>query len=127
MRLLLDTHVLLWLAEESHHLPREVIDLVEDSANDLIFSVASIWEIAIKAGRRPNFEITPTLLRTQLLENGYEEMMIDGNHALMIGNLPAIHGDPFDRMLIAQSFVEAIPLITSDKTVARYGGLIRYI
>jgi PIN domain nuclease of toxin-antitoxin system len=125
MKLLLDTHFLLWAAEESQHLPRVFIELVEDEANELFFSVVSIWEVAIKVGRRPNFSITAGLLRRFLLENDYSELQVTGDHAVTVESLPNIHGDPFDRLLIAQAVAEGLMLLTVDKTVARYGGLIR--
>ena len=122
MRLLLDTHFLLWLAEGSPRLPSSLIEMVENPENQLFFSVASIWEIAIKVGRRPNFDVTATLLRRHLLDNGCEELGVHGNHAVAVESLPHIHKDPFDRILIAQSLVEDLALLTTDKTVARYGG-----
>lgn len=125
MRFLLDTHFLLWTAEESDRLPAEFIALVEDSANELYFSVASIWEVAIKVRRRPNFDISAALLRRFLIENGYIELPVTGEHAAAVENLPGIHGDPFDRLLIAQARSEGLMLLTVDKTVAKYGGLVR--
>jgi PIN domain nuclease of toxin-antitoxin system len=125
--LLLDTHLLLWLSEESPRLSEAVIKLAEDQDNDLLFSAASIWEVAIKVGARPNFGITADLLRRSLLDNGYEELPVNGDHAVAVENLPHIHKDPFDRIMIAQSFVEGLVLLTADKTVARYGGLIKLV
>ena len=125
MRFLLDTHFLLWTAEESDRLPAEFIALVEDSANELYFSVASIWEVAIKVRRRLNFDISAALLRRFLIENGYIELPVAGEHAAAVENLPSIHGDPFDRLLIAQARSEGLMLLTVDKTVAKYGGLVR--
>jgi PIN domain nuclease of toxin-antitoxin system len=125
MRFLLDTHFLLWTAEESDRLPEEFITLVEDSNNELTFSVASIWEVAIKVRRRPNFDITAALLRRFLLDNGFDELQVTGEHAAAVENLPLIHGDPFDRLLVAQAFSEGLILLTADKTVASYGGPVR--
>jgi PIN domain nuclease of toxin-antitoxin system len=125
MRYLLDTHFLLWLAEESPRLPGGLVELIEDPENQLFFSVVSIWEIAIKVGRRPNFDITAALLRRYLLDSGYEELVVQGDHATAVESLPDIHKDPFDRILIAQAFVEGLSFLTADKTVARYGGLIQ--
>jgi PIN domain nuclease of toxin-antitoxin system len=125
MRFLLDTHFLLWTAEESPRLSQEFIKIVEDDENELIFSVASIWEVAIKVRRRPNFEITAGLLRRFLLDNGFTELLVTGEHAAAVETLPPIHGDPFDRLLIAQAFSEAVVLLTVDRTVAKYGGPIR--
>src|SRR5262245_56659349 len=125
MRYLLDTHFLLWTAEESHRLPKAVIELLENDENEFLFSVASIWEVAIKVGRRPNFEITAGLLRRFLLEYGFKELIVTGDHATAVEALPSFHKDPFDRILIAQAFSEGLILLTVDKTVARYGGLIQ--
>jgi PIN domain nuclease of toxin-antitoxin system len=125
MKFLLDTHFLLWTAEESRRLPKEFITLIEDDENELYFSVASIWEIAIKVRRRPNFEITSGLLRRFLLEHDYNELPVTGEHAVAVESLPPIHGDPFDRLLIAQAFTEGVVLLTVDRTIAKYGGPIR--
>jgi PIN domain nuclease of toxin-antitoxin system len=126
MRFLLDTHFLLWTAEGSDQLPKEFIKLAEDDTNELVFSVASIWEVAIKVRRRrPNFEITAALLRRFLLDNGFDELLVTGEHAAAVENLPSIHGDPFDRLLVAQAFCEGLVLLTADRTVAKYGGPVR--
>ncbi len=127
MRFLLDTHFLLWTAEESERLPRAVIEVLEDEENDFFFSAASIWEVAIKVGRRPNFDITAGLLRRFLIENGFQELIVTGDHAMAVEGLPSFHKDPFDRMLIAQALHEGLVLLTVDKTVAKYGGLIRLV
>jgi PIN domain nuclease of toxin-antitoxin system len=126
MRFLLDTHFLLWTAEGSDQLPKEFIKLAEDDTNELVFSVASIWEVAIKVRRRrPNFEITAALLRRFLLDNGFDELLVTGEHAAAVENLPSIHADPFDRLLVAQAFCEGLVLLTADRTVAKYGGPVR--
>jgi PIN domain nuclease of toxin-antitoxin system len=126
MRFLLDTHFLLWTAEGSDRLPKEFIKLVEDDTNELVFSVASIWEVAIKVRRRrPNFEITAALLRRFLLDNGFDELLVTGEHAAAVENLPSIHADPFDRLLVAQAFCEGLVLLTANRTVAKYGGSVR--
>ncbi|MGO4354754.1 type II toxin-antitoxin system VapC family toxin [Rhizobium sp. RAF36] len=125
MKFLLDTHFLLWTAEESDRLPKEFVKLVEDETNELIFSVVSIWEVAIKVRRRPNFDITAGLLRRFLLDNGFDELQVTGEHATAVENLPSIHGDPFDRLLVAQAFSEGLVLLTVDRTLAQYGGSVR--
>jgi PIN domain nuclease of toxin-antitoxin system len=128
MRLLLDTHLLLWTAQKSSRLSSAALKLISNRDNELIFSVASIWEFGIKYAKAPDqFDTTPNELREALLENGYIELDIAGKHALAISNLPALHGDPFDRILIAQSGVEGITLLTSDERVARYPGPIRKV
>lgn len=126
MILLLDTHLLLWAVSEPDRLSREARSLLEDLENQLVFSVASLWEIAIKRGLgRPDFQVDPRLLRRGLTDNGYRELAITAEHALQIDSLPPIHRDPFDRMLVAQATVEGIALLTSDDVVARYPGPVR--
>ncbi len=127
MKFLLDTHFLLWTAEESDRLPKDFVKLVEDETSELIFSVVSIWEVAIKVRRRPNFDITAGLLRRFLLDNGFDELLVTGEHAAAVENLPSIHGDPFDRLLVAQAFSEGLVLLTVDRTLAQYGGSVRLI
>ena len=128
MKLLPDTHLLLWLADGSPELPAAAQALMGDLDNDVVFSVASLWEVAIKfALGRPEFQVDPRLLRRGLLDNGYAELTITARHALATGALPSIHKDPFDRLLIAQATVEGITLLTVDATLLRYPGPIRRI
>src|SRR5271165_3917940 len=123
MKLLLDTHVLLWAAGEPDRLPPDARAFLEEPRNELLFSVASLWEIVIKCELgRDDFQVDARLLRRGLLENGYSELEIKGQHALAVHALPPIHKDPFDRILVAQSMVEGILLLTSDPLVARYPG-----
>ena len=127
MRLLLDTHLLIWAAEDSGPGALRGADvLIDDPANDLMFSAASIWEMAIKfALRRPDFPFDPRTLRRALLDNGYEELPVTAEHAAATTDLPPIHKDPFDRLLVAQAAVEGLLLLTTDTVVARYPGPIR--
>ncbi|MEQ8815392.1 MAG: type II toxin-antitoxin system VapC family toxin [Thalassobaculum sp.] len=128
MKLLLDTHVLLWAAGEPDRLPTEARALLLDPANEPLFSVASLWEVAIKSGLgRADFRVDPGLLRRGLRDNGYEEVPILGTHAVQVVALPAIHRDPFDRMLVAQALVEAVTLLTVDAVLARYPGPVRLL
>ena len=128
MRLLLDTHLLLWAAEEPGRLSPAARKLMKDAGNELMFSAASFWEIAIKRGLgRSDFQIDPRLLRRGLLDNGYSELLIGSDHALAIDGLPRLHKDPFDRILIAQAMVEGITLLTADPLVAQYAGPIRRV
>lgn len=102
--------------------------LINDEDNELVFSAASLWEIAIKNGLgREDFAVDARVLRRALIDNGYVELTISSEHAVAISQLPPIHKDPFDRMLIAQSIVEGITLLTSDETVCRYSGPIRQV
>lgn len=126
MKLLLDTHLLLWAAANPSKLPKKVRALILASENDLFFSAASIWEIAIKRQLgRDDFEVDPHLLRRGLIDNGYLELTINAEHALAVLALPHLHKDPFDRMLVAQATVEGFVLLTSDQQVAAYPGPIR--
>lgn len=128
MKLLLDTHLLLWAAGQSPQLSKTARDLIENRQNELFFSAASIWEITIKNGLgRADFQVDVSVLRRSLLDNEYGELTINSEHAVYVKNLPPIHKDPFDRMLIAQSSVEGITLLTSDATVAQYVGSIRKV
>ena len=125
MKLLLDTHLLLWLALDSGKLSTRARSVIEDASNNLFFSAASIWEVAIKCGLdRDDFTVDPRLLRRGLLDNGYEELAIDSRHAVATLDLPPLHKDPFDRILIAQAMVEGMTLATADEAVARYPGTI---
>ena len=128
MKLLLDTHVFIWGAVEPERLSRAARALIEDEHNDLLFSAVSLWEIAIKAGlRRSNFQIDVGELRRNLFDNGYSEIAASGAHAVALANLPLIHKDPFDRMLVAQAMAEGLTLVTGDPVVARYPGPIRLV
>lgn len=126
MKLLLDTHVLLWAAGSPAQLPPAVRAMLDDPDNELLFSAASLWEIVIKRGLgRADFQVDARVLRRGLLDNGYLELPITSEHAVFIDSLPAIHKDPFDRILIAQATVEGITLLTADALVAQYPGPIR--
>lgn len=128
MRLLLDTHLLLWAAGPSPRLSVQARRLIDDPDNELVVSAASLWEIAIKSGlRRPNFRIDAALLRRNLLNNSYQELAVTSEHAVAVANLPPLHKDPFDRMLVAQSIVEGITLLTSDPLVAQYPAPVRRV
>lgn len=128
MKLLLDTHLLLWAAGEPDRLSVRAKSLMEDQDNALVFSAASLWEITIKAGLgRADFQIDPHLLRRGLIENGYEELPVTGQHALAVGQLPDVHRDPFDRILVAQATVEGLLLVTHDPLVQAYPGPIEAV
>ena len=93
-----------------------------------LFSAVSILEVAIKfSRRRPDFDVDPMALMRELLDRGYEELPVSSLHAAAVADLPPVHKDPFDRLLIAQATVEGIPLLTADATIARYPGPIRKV
>jgi PIN domain nuclease of toxin-antitoxin system len=128
MKLLLDTHLLLWAANEPNRLAALARKLIADPANELIFSAASLWEIAIKSGLgREDFRVHLGLLRRALLLNSYSELPVTSDHALVLENLPSLHKDPFDRILVAQATVEGMVLLTVDPVVARYGAPVRKV
>ena len=125
MKFLLDTHVLLWAAGEPDRLSDETCALLGDPGNVPLFSAANMWKIVIKSGLgREDFQVNARLLRRGLLDNDYEELPIRSEHAVAIDALPPIHGDPFDRILIAQATIEGIELLTTDEVVASYPGPI---
>ncbi|MDR2945592.1 MAG: type II toxin-antitoxin system VapC family toxin [Candidatus Adiutrix sp.] len=126
MMLLLDTHILLWAAAGT--LPKAAEKLLLDIQNSLFFSAASLWEISIKKGLgRDDFAVEPEILRRGLLDNQYQEVPITSLHALAAGDLPQVHKDPFDRILLAQAKTEGLTLVTSDKIFRKYSGPIHFI
>lgn len=128
MKLLLDTHLLLWAAGQPERLSEAASMLLSDPENELTFSSASLWEIAIKHGLgRQDFKVNPRLLRRGLLDNGYSELPITSEHAVAIDSLPSIHKDPFDRILVAQAIVEGITLVTADPLIMQYPGPIKAV
>ncbi len=128
MKLLLDTHLLLWAAGQPDQLSEAARVLLVDEQHELLFSAASLWELAIKRGLgRSDFRVEPRLLRRGLLDNGYSELPVTSEHAVAIDMLPPIHKDPFDRILVAQALTEGITLVTTDPLVAQYPGPVRRI
>jgi PIN domain nuclease of toxin-antitoxin system len=132
MRLLLDTHVLLWAAAfepgRNTRLSTDALHLLRDQANTLCFSPVSIWEVAIKnAQGRPYFRTDPHALRRSLLDNGYLELPVTSEHAAAVAFLAPIHKDPFDRLLVVQATIEGVTLLTADAKVADYSGPIQRI
>lgn len=122
MKILLDTHVLLWAMAGSERLKAAVRDMLLDEGNELYFSAASIWEVAIKSGLgRSDFSVDPRLLRRALVDSGYLELPVTAAHASAIVDLPPLHKDPFDRLLLAQARHEGFLLLTADEAVAAYG------
>ena len=122
MKLLLDTHILLWAAGEPEKLSAKGRELLLDPDNALFFSPASIWEIVIKQGLgRDDFQVHPVRLRKLLVINGYSEIPVTSDHTLAVAGLPPYHKDPFDRLLVTQARCEGMRLLTSDTQVIRYG------
>ena len=128
MKLLLDTHLLLWAADDPRRLPKAARVLIEDIENELLFSAASLWEVTNKRSLgRQDFQVDARLLRRGLLDNGYSELPINSEHAVNVDHLPSTHKDPFDRILVAQAIVEGITLLTNDRRLVGYPGPIRKV
>jgi PIN domain nuclease of toxin-antitoxin system len=128
MRILPDTHILAWFAEDDPNLTEEMRIILENGDNLLFFSSASIWELMIKrALNRRSFNIQPRILHQALLDNGFEELVVSAKHTFALETLPTIHKDPFDRILIAQAMSEGMLLLTSDEVIAQYNGPIRLV
>jgi len=123
-RLLLDTQIALWALAGHRRLPREAKRLIEE--HEVLVSAASIWEIAIKASIG-KLDADPEAVRQALEPSGFDELPVTGEHAARVAILPAHHRDPFDRLLVAQSLVEGLVLLTADTQLAPYGGTIRLI
>lgn len=128
MKLLLDTHLLLWAASAPDRLSTAALALIEDPDNSLMFSAASLWEITIKQGLgRSDFQVDPRLLRRGLIDNAYIELSITSDHVLAVASLPPLHKDPFDRLLAAQSQIEGVLLVTADPILGQYPGPVRLV
>ena len=123
MKVLLDTHLLIWAA--AGKLPSKAIPYIDEKANTLLFSSASIWEIVIKSELdRKDFSVDPCALYHGLLCAGYKELPVTSRHCLLVKTLPKLHKDPFDRILLAQAACEAVMLMTADEALAQYSGLV---
>jgi PIN domain nuclease of toxin-antitoxin system len=121
VKLLLDTHILLWAAGQPERLSESARTLLTTPENILFFSVASIWEIVIKRGLgRDDFKVNPRRLRKMLIAHGYSELSVGAEHVLAVESLPPIHKDPFDRLLLAQARTEGMLLLTVDASVSQY-------
>jgi PIN domain nuclease of toxin-antitoxin system len=121
VKLLLDTHILLWAAGQPEKLSESARTLLTTPENILFFSAASIWEIVIKRGLgREDFKVDPRRLRKMLIVHGYTELPVTAEHALAVETLPLLHKDPFDRLLLAQARTEGMLLLTVDASVSQY-------
>ena len=125
MRYLLDTHVLFWLSiGQTTELSEKTLALVQDQENQLLFSSASVWEVAIKnALGKPDFKMDPNVFLQELTTHGYTELPISARHTAAVSLLPygaPYHKDPFDRLLLAQAGVEGVHFLTVDREVMKY-------
>lgn len=126
MRILPDTHLLLWSAEGSARLSAEARSIIISPSNQVFFSTVSIWEMAIKhASGKAGFSANPAIVRAELINAGFSELIINSAHVIAVGKLPFLHKDPFDRLLVAQAEVEGLTLLTADRFLARYPGVKR--
>ena len=126
MRVLLDTHLMVWAALAHPRLGATATAALNDPTADVWFSVVSIWEAAIKHAKHPqSFPIPPDVLRDSALAADWSELPVTGAHAVATMGLPDIHGDPFDRMLVAQARAEGMVLLSADRTLLRYGDPVR--
>jgi PIN domain nuclease of toxin-antitoxin system len=127
-RFLVDTQLLLWNAWGSDKLPARVWRLFRDGRHEFFASAASLWEVAIKSGRsRKGFRSSAATLRENVIANGFHELPVTGAHAAAIDRLPLVHGDPFDRLIVAQALVEPMILLTTDARLAAYPGTIEVV
>jgi PIN domain nuclease of toxin-antitoxin system len=128
MRLLLDTHVLLWALGEPKRLGKKARAEVEDTGNEVLFSAASIWEIAIKSAlKQSDFRVTPNEILSAALQSGFTELPVHSSAAAHVARLPRHHQDPFDRLLIAQAMTEPVMLYTADTQLETYSELVQRI
>ena len=128
MRILLDTHVLLWALCAPSRLGKEPRRAIENPDNEILFSAASIWEIAIKSAlKRTDFQIAPDLIAGAAIESGFTELPVRSAAAIQVASLKPYHRDPFDRLLIAQAITEPAILFTVDSQLETYSELVRHI
>ena len=131
MRLLLDTHIAIWAIGKVARLPPLARDLILDPANSVAVSAVSIWEITIKhafdRGRPNDIAISGATALGYFRDAGFEIIPILPEHAIAVADLPSLHKDPFDRLLVAQAKVETLQILTSDKIVAAYGGMVTLV
>ena len=123
-RILLDTQILLWALAGDRRLPKEARKVIE--ASDVFVSAASIWEVAIKVAIG-KLKADAAAVRDALEPSGFEELPVTGAHAAHVASLPFHHRDPFDRLLVAQSELEPMMLVTADAQLGVYGGFVRVL
>ena len=125
---LLDTNLVLWTAVSPDRLSKRALALVASRDVEVAFSLATMWEVAIKTSlEKPGFKVDSTALRNGLLDQGFRQMDIRHEHIAVVARLPWHHRDPFDRWLVAQALVEGLTLLTSDRLLARYGKMVKWV
>jgi PIN domain nuclease of toxin-antitoxin system len=128
VRILVDTHLLLWAVASSRRLPRDARSAILDPANEVFYSAASVWEVAIKSGlRRRDFTVNVPAFVRALAQGGFMELPVTAAHASRVAALPGVHRDPFDRLLVAQAVAEPMTLLTNDPVLQRYGPLVEVV
>ncbi len=120
MKLLLDTNAVLWIAFEPERIRESTYALLSEAGTEINYSVTALWEIAIKNGTSRSLHVNPSVFRGLLQKEGFGELPIRAEHTLAVQSIPRLHGDPFDRILIAQAMVEGMTLLTSDRIMLRY-------
>lgn len=122
MRAMLDTHAFLWWSLDDDRLSAAAREVIRDGRNEILVSVASIWEVAIKA-RKGKLDLPMEIddyVDDRLKRNRWATMAVDVRHAVRAATLPMIHADPFDRVLVAQAQLESLPIVTTDAAITRY-------
>jgi PIN domain nuclease of toxin-antitoxin system len=128
MRILLDTHVLLWSLAHEHRLGQATRSLIEDPVTEVLFSAASIWEVAIKSRLgRASFQVKASEIAAAAVKTGFTELPVGSPAACLVAELPPHHRDPFDRLLVAQAMTEPAKLYTADKQLVAYSELVELI
>jgi PIN domain nuclease of toxin-antitoxin system len=127
MRYLIDTHILLWSQDDQSRLKPALREILEDPAHEIVFSAASIWEIAIKQRRRKGFIANALAVYEAACETGFVELPVDSTVASRVAELPMYHADPFDRLLVAQAIYLPARLLTADKRLAQYSELVTLV
>jgi PIN domain nuclease of toxin-antitoxin system len=126
MRLLLDTHLLLWALAEPARLSNQMRQIIVNPENEVLFSAASIWEVAFKTNLgRPGFTVRPERVATEAITRGFAELAVQWRAAAAVADLPLHHKDPFDRIIVAQAMTEPAYLYTVDRKLERYSPVVR--
>jgi PIN domain nuclease of toxin-antitoxin system len=125
VRILLDTHIILWAVTDSPKLPESARKMILDERNRIYFSSASIWEVAIKHAMAPEqMPVSSQDLLQYAGQSGYEELPVSAEHAVTVETLPPVHKDPFDRILVAQAVAEPMRLLTHDRLLSKYSSCV---
>ena len=127
MRILVDTQSFIWFVENNNQLPIKIRRELEDSKNSIIISIASLWEMAIKISlNKLHLSCDIEEMIEKIYSNGFEILPIQPNHIIKLSSLKFLHRDPFDRIIIAQSISEDLPVVTSDEIFGEYGARVKW-